>query len=79
MSNSLLYAIFVILLLSLLYELSCPDCYEKSHSHYLKASHSGLIRGIITGCILGDFGLSSAVQQGVVFGILNPVMVHMGY
>ncbi len=79
MFNSVLFGIFVVLALSLVYELSCSDCYKKQHSRYLKASHAGLIRGIITGCILGNFGIVSAINQGAVFGLLNPVMIHMGY
>lgn len=79
MTNSLLLAIFVILLISLIYEYSCDDCYKKKHSKYLKSSHSGLIRGIVTGCILGNFGLVSAINQGAVFGVLNPIMMHIGY
>jgi hypothetical protein len=73
------YSVFIIILISLLYELSCEDCYNKKNSRYLKSSHSGLIRGVITGCILGNFDYISAVQQGAVFGVINPFMVHMGY
>jgi hypothetical protein len=79
MINSFLYVIFIVLIISLIYELSCSNCYRKKHSKYLKSCHSGLIRGIITGCLLGNFGMASAVQQGAIFGVLNPVMIHMGY
>ncbi len=79
MTNSFLLAVFILLLLSLIYEYSCDDCYKKKNSKYLKACHSGLIRGVITGCILGNFGIISAINQGAVFGILNPIMLHMGY
>lgn len=79
MPKSIIYVVFILLVISLIYELSCSDCYKKKHSKYLKSCHSGLIRGVITGCILGNFGAATAIQQGVVFGVLNPIMVHMGY
>ncbi len=79
MTNTFLLAIFIVLIMSLIYEYSCDDCYKKKNSKYLKASHSGLIRGVISGCILGNFGIASAINQGAVFGILNPIMIHMGY
>ncbi len=79
MTNPFLLAVFVFLVISLIYEYSCADCYKKKNSKYLKASHSGLIRGVITGCILGNFGMITAINQGAVFGILNPIMIHLGY
>lgn len=79
MTNPVLFSIFIVLILSLIYEYSFEDCYKKKHSKYLKACHSGLIRGVITGCVLGNFGVISAVHQGAVFGVLNPIMMHMGY
>ena len=77
--SPVLYIIFILLVISLIYEITCEDCYKKKNSKYLKASHSGLIRGIIIGCIFGDFAIVSAIQQGTVFGVLNPLMIHMGY
>ncbi len=75
----ILYVVFILLMISLIYELNCEDCYKRKHSKYLKSSHAGLIRGVLVGCILGDFGISSAIQQGAFFGVLNPVMLHLGY
>jgi hypothetical protein len=72
-------AVVIILIITLLYELSCEQCYRNQHSEYFKASHAGLIRGIISGCILGGFDIGTAINQGAMFGILNPFMKHMGY
>lgn len=81
MSETLTFAIFIILVLSLIYELTKPKskCYNGKKSRYLKACHAGFIRGAIAGTFLGGFSYVSAIQQGVMFGILNPLMIHLGY
>jgi hypothetical protein len=73
--------IFIILIMSMLYEffLSGNECYAKSHGKYLKACHSGLIRGTVTAILLSNFGYVYAIQQGVVLGVLNATMIHLGY
>jgi hypothetical protein len=80
MLNSFLLAIFIVLIVTVIYEWSTfDDCYKHAHSRYLKSCHAGLIRGIVTGCALGNFGFISAIHQGAVFGIMNPVMLYIGF
>lgn len=77
--NPIAIGVIILLSLTLIYELLCEECYKNEYSEYLKSSHSGMIRGIISGCLLGGFSLAPAIHQGAMFGILNPLMIHMGY
>lgn len=73
------HVIFIILIIIMIYQISCKDCYKKPYSKYIKSSHAGLIRGIIIGCISGNYWIDSAVSQGTTFAIINPVMKYIGY
>ncbi len=52
---------------------------QKKYTDYIRSSHSGFIRGVIMGCVMGDFGITTAIMNGAVFGIINPTMMYMGY
>ncbi len=77
--NQLTYTICIILLLSVIYDACLSSVHPYSTNKYMRASHSGFIRGALIGCVLGDHGLYSAVNQGAVFGIINPIVLYMGY
>jgi hypothetical protein len=84
--NKAYYTVFAVILISMIYfYLIDRDYYkqkcEEEHTiiRYIKASHSGLIRGMVIGILLGDYGLVSGMTNGAVYGILNPVMVYFGY
>ena len=78
--------IFILLLLTFLYyklfELSydCKDKHiKKKYGDYIKSAHSGLIRGVMTGLLLGVIPLESAIKNAAIFGTINPLIMHMGY
>ena len=85
-------AIFIVLLLSVLWHLIThkttaikgvyaekKDDSEKNLDEYISSAHSGIIRGAISGIILGDLGITSALHQGAVSGVLNPLMLYFGH
>lgn len=78
--------IFIILVVSLLYDLITnlyDDTYvgkeEKSYIEYINTAHSGLIRGLIFGFILGDLGLDTGIKNAAVYGMANPIFMYLGY
>jgi hypothetical protein len=84
--------VFVVLLLSLLYYMiygyedvdhhnnqknTVKD--DKTIKDYIKTAHSGLIRGIILGLLLGDIGIITCIKNAAVFGVVNPIVMYAGY
>lgn len=51
----------------------------KTTDEYITSAHSGIIRGVISGILLGDLGVVSAIHQGALYGILNPLMSYFGH
>jgi hypothetical protein len=75
---------FGIILLSLVYYLLIhPDTYLEDKDHppraYLRSVHSGFLRGILMGIMLGSNPVQVALQNGVLFACVNPLMMYMGY
>jgi di/tricarboxylate transporter len=81
--------IFILVILSLIYYIFIYEepAYHKDEEskkwhetfqEYMSSSHNGLIRGIITGLILGD-GLSSCIKSGATASLVNPLMTRLGY
>lgn len=84
--NILIIVIFILLLISLLWfklfdiEYKCVEPHKEKHSgDYLRTAHSGVIRGIIIGILLGASPIETAIRNGAIFGITNPLVMFLGY
>jgi len=81
--NSLQLAIFVLTFLSLLYFTCYPENYirdnPKTNIDYLRSAHSGLLRGLLIGFLIGDNGINTGIINGAIFAVINPIMLYLGY
>lgn len=81
--------IFIIGIITLLYhkcfdreiynDLKAGGQKEKKYVDYINTSHSGMIRGLLLGAILGDAGIYSGIRNGAVFSVINPLMLYLNY
>lgn len=86
-------AIVIILILSLFYHTyfyaddplpipyddEKPIKKENTYRDYIATAHSGLLRGMVFGIILGDLGLVSGIRNAAIYGTINPLFLYMGY
>lgn len=87
--NHLHIVIFIIGLITLIYhrcfdneiykDLKEGGQKEKKYADYINTSHSGMIRGLFLGAILGDMGIYSGIKNGAVFSVINPIMLYLNY
>jgi membrane associated rhomboid family serine protease len=87
--KSFYFVIFIIISITLIYhfiyDYDTDDDEDekkqtKKYKDYIKTTHSGFIRGVLMGCIFSwDLGISAIIMNGAVFGVINPMMMHMGY
>jgi hypothetical protein len=77
--NIILISVFVILIISIIWELSCDDCYARRDGKYLKSVHSGLVRGFLIGCLTGDFWMIEGIEKGVLYATTNSLILNIGY
>lgn len=77
--------IFIILCISMWYHTFIyDDCdvnptKEKKYIDYINTSHSGLMRGLVFGIILGDTGIQTGIKNAAIYGIINPLFLYYGY
>lgn len=87
---TLYIGIVIILVLSLLYHTYVVDApvqlaevkaliKGKTYRDYIDTAHSGLIRGLVFGIILGDLGIVSGIRNAAIYGTINPLFLYMGY
>lgn len=89
--HSLYIIIFVLLIMSLIYHLylhgdvRVPDDAnppkEKNYSSYINSAHSGMVKAFVFGVVTSspDAAISTAIQNAVIYGLLNPVIMYIGY
>ena len=78
--------IFILILITIIYHYLFNKKYdcssepiERKYGDYIKTAHSGWIRGIIIGLLLGTLPLEAAVQNAAIFGVVNPMVMYLGY
>jgi hypothetical protein len=84
--NNFHVAIFLLLLLSLIYHSYFCDNPENcggldkvaDYNDYANSAHSSFIRNFLLGFVLGD-GISSAIRNAAVMGCFSPIALHFGY
>lgn len=88
MVNSIHLTIFIILLMTLIYDLFFEEhsCHSKklkkenyTFDDYVTSAHSGLLRGFLFGMALNNFDFATGVRNGIVFGCTFPILMHIGY
>lgn len=52
---------------------------KKTTREYIDIAHSGLIRGLIFGIIMGDLGLMTGIRNAAIYSTLNPAITYIGY
>jgi len=52
---------------------------EKTCTDYINTAHSGMVRGLVFGIILGDAGLRTGIKNAAIYGILNTLFLYFGY
>jgi hypothetical protein len=72
-------AVFIVLILFILWHriiVKNINKTEKCLDDYITSASTGMIRGTISGILLGDFGITSGLHQGAISGVLNPLMLY---
>lgn len=52
---------------------------EKNYMDYINTAHSGMVRGLVFGIILGDAGLYTGIKNAAIYGVVNPLFLYFGY
>jgi hypothetical protein len=52
---------------------------EKIIDDYIRSAHSGMIKGLIFGIMLGEYAIADGIKHAAINSIVHPIVMYLGF